>query len=208
MGTHCIHNIKTNFYPTYPFRSQILLKEFLLIAQDSALKHSSRALTGRRPRRMSAGNSCKVSIFSSCVLRLDLCTLDQASSIGQVTAIELIGKAKSLRKRECVDIRPEISEQVSVGIIFSQNGRIDFRYSNVKLKAVRLLVSEEKYNYLRRMLVSWSSRNPFDSVAIIDYLNRYSNNILTVSEIRKVKMGTDRLTMEGLYKMYVYRRTA
>ena len=75
-------------------------------------------------------------------------------------------------------IRPEIKERVSVGIIFCQEG------------------------------VILSRKSALESVANIDYLNRYSNNILTVSEIKKVRMDTENLSKDGLYKMYVYRRTA
>ena len=105
-------------------------------------------------------------------------------------------------------IRPEIKEQVSVGIIFCQGGVIEVRYSTAKLNAVKQLLPKVDYEYLRRSIVSLSKKSSLDSVASIDYLNRYSNNILTVSEIRKVKMDTESLSKDGLYKMYVYRRPA
>ena len=105
-------------------------------------------------------------------------------------------------------IRPEIKERVSVGIILCQGGVIEVRYSTAKLNAVKQLLPEVDYNYLRRSLVSLSKKSALDSVASIDYLNRYSNNILTVSEIRKVKMDTKALSKEEFYKMYVNRKTA
>lgn len=105
-------------------------------------------------------------------------------------------------------IRPEIKERVSVGIIFCQGGIIEVKYSTAKLNAVKHLLPKMDYEYLRRSMVSLSKKSVLDSIASIDYLYRYSNNILTVSEIRKVKMGTERVTKDGLYKMYVYRRTA
>lgn len=37
-------------------------------------------------------------------------------------------------------------------------------------------------------------------------LSRYSNNILTVSEIHKVKMDSPNLSKGKLYRMYVYDR--
>lgn len=105
-------------------------------------------------------------------------------------------------------IRPEIREMVSVGIIFCQNGKIEVKYSNAKLNAVRHLVSEAEYNYLRRSLVAMSTKNLLESVAHIDYLNRYSNNVLTVSDIRKVRIDSPRLSKSKLYEMYVYKRVA
>ena len=105
-------------------------------------------------------------------------------------------------------IRPEIRERVSVGIIFCQDGKIEVKDSLAKLKAVRQLVSEAEYYYLRRTLVAMSTRNLISSVASIDYLNRYSNNVLTVSDIRKVKMDSPRLSKNKLYEMYVYKRAS
>lgn len=105
-------------------------------------------------------------------------------------------------------IRPEIKERVSVGIIFCQGGVIEVRYSTAKLNAVKQLLPKMEYDYLRRSMVSLSRKSALESVANIDYLNRYSNNILTVSEIKKVRMDTENLSKDGLYKMYVYRRTA
>lgn len=103
-------------------------------------------------------------------------------------------------------IRPEIYERISIGIIFCQDGEIEVKYSNAKLNAVRHLVSEAEYNYLRRSLISMSTKNLVDSVASIDYLNRYSNNVLTVSDIRRVKMDSPRISRNKLYEMYVYKR--
>ena len=103
-------------------------------------------------------------------------------------------------------IRPESRERVSVGIIFLQDGNIDVKYSQAKLNAVRHLVSEAEYKYLRRTLVNMSTKNVLASLASIDYLNRYSNNVLTVSDIRKVRMDSPRLSRNKLYEMYVYKR--
>ena len=102
-------------------------------------------------------------------------------------------------------IRPEISERVSVGIIFCQGGEWEFKYSNAKLEAVKMLVSDAEYNYLRRALISMSSNKVLDSASSIEYLNRYSNNILTVSGLRRVKADSPRVSKDRLYKMYVYK---
>ena len=102
-------------------------------------------------------------------------------------------------------IRPEISERVSVGIIFCQDGQLEMKYSNAKLEVVKQLLSEAEYNYLRRALTTLSSKNALESVSSIDYLNRYSNNILTVSGLRKVKVDSPRISKDRLYKMYVYK---
>ena len=100
-------------------------------------------------------------------------------------------------------IRPEISEQVSVGIIFCQGGQLEMKYSAAKLSVVRKLLSEVEYSYLRRAITTLSAKNALESVSSIDYLSRYSNNILTVSGLRKVKLDSPRISKGRLYKMYV-----
>ena len=105
-------------------------------------------------------------------------------------------------------IRPEISERVSVGIIFRDGGGMELKYSNAKLGVVKQLLTEVEYNYLRRTLMSLSMNKTLDAVSSIDYLNRYSNNIMTVSSIYKVKADSPRISKERLYKMYVYNKSA
>lgn len=102
-------------------------------------------------------------------------------------------------------IRPEISERVSVGIIFCQGGQMEMKYSTAKLGAVKNLLPESEYNYLRRALATLSTKKALESVPSIDYLSRYSNNILTVSSLRKVKVDSPHITKDRLYKMYVYK---
>lgn len=103
-------------------------------------------------------------------------------------------------------IRPEIQEQVSVGIIFCQNEIIEVKYSNAKLEAVKDLIPQSDFLYLRRALRSMATKKRLESVANIRYLNRYSNNIITVSDIKKVNMDSPRLSRARLYEMYVYNR--
>lgn len=103
-------------------------------------------------------------------------------------------------------IRPEIKERLSIGIIFCEEGIVEVRYSTAKLNAVRQLVSDVDYNYLRRTLSSMSTKKNLNSVAGVDYLSRYSNNVLTVSQMRKVKMDSSSLSKSKLYRMYVYNR--
>lgn len=100
-------------------------------------------------------------------------------------------------------IRPEIGERVSVGIIFCQEEKMEMRYSNAKLRAVKGLLSSVEYCALRKMLVSCSASKALTSVSQIDYLSRYSNNLLSVSERHTVRMSGS-LSKDKLYKLYVY----
>lgn len=105
-------------------------------------------------------------------------------------------------------IRPEIKERVSVGIIFCEGDNIEMMYSNAKLNAVKSLLPSDDYDILRRSVKSLATNSALDSLSRVDYLNRYSNNLLTVSEIREVKMDSPMLTKNKLYKMYVYNKVS
>lgn len=101
-------------------------------------------------------------------------------------------------------IRPEIQERVSVGIIFCEGGKIEVKYSTSKLDVVKNLVPETDYIYLRRSLISMATRNLLDSASMVDYLNRYSNNIMTVSKLTKIRMDSANISKDKLYRKYVY----
>ena len=103
-------------------------------------------------------------------------------------------------------IRPEIRERISVGIIFYQSGKFEVKYSNAKLRVVKHLIPSMDYGFLRRSVVSLAENDVLDSVSQIEHLNRYSNNLLTVSEIRTVKIESSNISKKRLYKMYVYNK--
>ena len=105
-------------------------------------------------------------------------------------------------------IRPETGERLSVGIVFSQNNEIEVRYSDVKLDAIKRLIPVTDYAYLRTTLRSMAGNKSLESMAIFDYLNRYSNNVLTVSRVQTVKMDSSKISKEKLYQMYVYKNVS
>ena len=49
-------------------------------------------------------------------------------------------------------IRPEILEQVSVGMVIVDGEQIDVRYSRQKLNALQKLFSEEEYHFISRVI--------------------------------------------------------
>ena len=55
-------------------------------------------------------------------------------------------------------IRPEISEQVSVGLIIVDGEQVDVRYSRQKLNALQGLFPEKEYRFVSRV-VSQMKRN-------------------------------------------------
>ena len=72
-------------------------------------------------------------------------------------------------------IRPEISEQLSVGIIIVDGDKISVRYSSKKMNVMKSLVTESEYKFFGKVLRSLVKNNTIKSTDVINYLTRYSN---------------------------------
>ena len=101
-------------------------------------------------------------------------------------------------------IRPEISEQISVGLIFVDGDKIDMRYSSEKLKALQGLFSKESYNFISQVVRSMGRRQSEYTVDTIDYLTRYSNNIISLSPLQSIDIIPSEQNKIKLYRNYVY----
>ena len=94
-----------------------------------------------------------------------------------------------------VVIRPEILEQVSVGMIIVDGEQIDVRYSRQKLNALQELFSEEEYHFISRVV---------NSVEDINYLTRYSNNLIAFSPLQSIDISPTKQSKNWLFRNYVY----
>ena len=103
-------------------------------------------------------------------------------------------------------IRPEISEQLSVGIIIVDGDNISVRYSNKKMNAMKYLVTESEYKFFGKVLRSLSKNNTIQSTDVINYLTRYSNNLIAVSQLQTINLEPTEKNKKWLYKNYVHGR--
>ena len=101
-------------------------------------------------------------------------------------------------------IRSEISEQLSVGIIIVDGDNVEVRYSQEKLDALRALFSEKKYQFLCRVIKSFNHGGSLSSIKAINYLTRYSNNLIAVSPLQSIDVTCTEQNKEWLFKNYVY----
>lgn len=83
-------------------------------------------------------------------------------------------------------VRPEISERISVGIIMVDGKTIDVRYSDAKLKALELLYPKAEYEFVSKAVRSMNRRNVLKNEQDIEYLSRYSNNLLSISHLQTI----------------------
>ena len=101
-------------------------------------------------------------------------------------------------------IRPEISERLSVGLIIVDGDDVDVFYSREKLNALKALFSEKEYKFISRVVSSMKKKQTVNSTESIDYLTRYSNNLIAVSPLQKIDIAPTKPNKERLYKNYVY----
>ena len=100
-------------------------------------------------------------------------------------------------------IRPEISERVSLGLIFVEGDKVDVRYSQRKLDAVRDLFPPKEYEFLTRVVQSMPTDGKIDSVAAIDYLTRYSNNLISISPLQTIDIEATERSKASLFSNYI-----
>lgn len=101
-------------------------------------------------------------------------------------------------------IRPEILEQISVGLIFVDGNKVDMRYSNEKLKALQGLFPEESYSFISRVVRSMGRKRTEYTADTIDYLTRYSNNMISISPLQSIDIMPTEQNKDKLYRNYVY----
>ena len=101
-------------------------------------------------------------------------------------------------------IRPEISEQLSVGLIIVDNQGIEVRYSQKKLSLLQGIFSEKESKFISRVINSLQRNNSVNSVDAVNYLTRYSNNLIAVSPLQTIDIEASEKSKNWLFRNYVY----
>ncbi len=100
-------------------------------------------------------------------------------------------------------IRPEISERISVGLIFVDGDKIDVRYSQKKLDALRNLFPQKEYEFVSQVVSSMPTNGKINSVQDINYLTRYSNNLIAFSPLESIDIEPSEQSKTRLFKNYI-----
>ena len=104
-------------------------------------------------------------------------------------------------------IRPEISEQLSVGLIIVDNQGIEVRYSQKKLSLLQSIFSEKESKFISRVINSLQRNKSLNSVDAVNYLTRYSNNLIAVSPLQTIEIEASEQSKNWLFRNYVYDST-
>ena len=100
-------------------------------------------------------------------------------------------------------IRPEISERISVGLIFVDGDKVDVRYSQQKLDALRGLFPKEECEFVSRVVSAMPTNGSVNSVEAINYLSRYSNNLIAVSPLQSIDIAPTEQSKARLFSNYI-----
>lgn len=98
--------------------------------------------------------------------------------------------------------QPEIQERLSIGLIVLTEGGIEVKTSIKKLKAVQSLLSDKEYRLVAQIL--GRMKNNIKTEQTVDYLTRYSNNLITISPMRTIDIEDSKKNKDWLYRNYVY----
>ena len=101
-------------------------------------------------------------------------------------------------------IRPEISERLSVGLIIVDGNTFEMRYSQEKLDALKYLFSDKEYKFISRVITSLVRNHSINSIEAVNYLTRYSNNLISVSPLQNIDVTSTKQNKDWLFKTYVY----
>lgn len=105
-------------------------------------------------------------------------------------------------------IRPEISEQLSVGLIIVDNHGVEVRYSQKKLNLLQNIFSEKEFRFISKVINSLQKNNSVNSVDAVNYLTRYSNNLIAVSPLQTIDIEPSEQSKNWLFRNYVYDRVS
>jgi len=100
------------------------------------------------------------------------------------------------------DIRPEIKERLSLGVMTIEQNKVRVYYSQKKLGIVKLLYKPKEYKVISSIVRK--ELRELDSVETLKYLTRYSNNLISFSPIQSIDKTQTNINGEWLYKNYVY----
>lgn len=102
-------------------------------------------------------------------------------------------------------IRPEISEQLSIGLIIVDGDKVEVRYSQDKLNAMQNLFSEKENQFITGVVSSMTKGNKVNSVEDVNYLIRYSNNLIALSPLQSIDISPTEQNKDWLFANYVYK---
>lgn len=96
----------------------------------------------------------------------------------------------------------ETSERLSVGVLAFGDGECCFRYSQKKLDALERLLPKKVFDFYCNIIKNLDPKE-LSQESSLEYMRRYANNLLAISEVKKVDMQYNKNTTDWLYNSYI-----
>lgn len=117
-------------------------------------------------------------------------------------------------------IRPEIGEQITIGLLLIGVEKIYFKFSKDKLNVTKELLPNNTYKFLKETLVNIQKQvekhNSYADTLLVeemksrmfeesylDYLSIYNNNLLQFSKPRSIESTGDKSLFQMLFNKYI-----
>lgn len=101
-------------------------------------------------------------------------------------------------------IRQSISEKLSIGMVILDGNKVDVRYSEDKMKALKYLYPQYKYEFILDTIRGLPDSKAIRGKEDIDYLSRYSNNLISLSPLEKIDLEPTDKNKDWLFKHFVF----
>lgn len=122
------------------------------------------------------------------------------------------------------NIRPSVDERVSIGLLLRNDRQYFFEYSTDKLDVIRGLFTAEAFGLLRNYLKNLKAylslpysetvgisdlpmdtrKKDFLEASYVEYLSRYSNNLITFDAPKIIDIPFQQETFDRLFVKYVF----
>lgn len=100
-------------------------------------------------------------------------------------------------------IRQDIVERISIGMVILDETKASVHYSDSKLEALKYLFPKSKYDFITRAVRGLPDNNTITSKKDIDYLSRYSNNLISFSPLQTINLEPTESNKKWLFQNYV-----
>ena len=91
-----------------------------------------------------------------------------------------------------------------MALITIENNKVHIRYSRKKLKVLKLLYPKEDYKFISSVIRLMSKNDSVQSIEDVNYLSRYSNNLMSMSKLKDVDVPPTQKNKDWLFKNYIY----
>ena len=96
----------------------------------------------------------------------------------------------------------QTDEKLSVGLISFGEGGKEYRYSQRKLDALEILLPKKVHQFFSNLIKTLDVEQ-FCTPSNIDYMNRYSNNLLAISKINTIDVPFSKESTDWLFLNFI-----